>query len=98
MSDAIVDRDLLGLSSEYREPESPLEKTVAGIWQRHFSMDRIGIHDRYEELGGDSLLAVKIIIDVEKELSRQLSWNTLEEADTIAKMCAAIRGMKEMPV
>ena len=97
MSDAIVNRDLLGLSSEYREPESNLEKTVAGIWQRHFSMDRIGINDRYEELGGDSLLAIKIIIDVEKELSQQLSWNVLEEADTIAKMSAAIDKIKELP-
>ena len=97
MSDAVVKREMLGLSNAYNEPDSPLERATTEIWRRHFSMDRVGVHDRYEELGGDSLLAIKIIIDVEKELLVQLPWNVLEEADTVRKMCAIIRKMKKMP-
>ena len=97
MSDPIVERGMLGLSNAYQAPGSSLEKTTAEIWRRHFSMDRVGVHDRYEDLGGDSLLAIKIIIDVEKELSVQLPWNVLEEADTVGKMCAIIGKMKIVP-
>ena len=97
MSDAVVSRDRLGLSNPYKQPESALERTAAEIWRRHFSMDRVGVHDRYEDLGGDSLLAVKIIIDVEKEMSVQLPWNVLEDADTVRKMCAHIARLKKMP-
>jgi phthiocerol/phenolphthiocerol synthesis type-I polyketide synthase E len=97
MSDATVNRDMLGLSNAYSEPVSRLERTVTEIWRRHFSMDRVGIHDRYEDLGGDSLLAVKIIIDIEKELSVELPWNVLEDADTTGKLSAIIATMKDAP-
>ncbi len=97
MSDTTVSRDMLGLSNDYTEPKSRLEKAVTEIWRRHFSMDRVGLHDRYEDLGGDSLLAVKIIIDIEKELSVELPWNVLEDADTTGKLSAIIATMAEAP-
>jgi hypothetical protein len=44
---------------------------LAEIWRRAFGMDCVGITDNYEDLGGDSLLAASIFVELG---SRGLCW------------------------
>ncbi|MFG2143192.1 type I polyketide synthase [Streptomyces sp. NPDC048696] len=46
------------LTTEYAEPRTDLERTVAGYWEEALGIDGIGIHDNYFDLGGDSMRAV----------------------------------------
>lgn len=47
-------------------PESLLEIELLGIWQRMLKTTEVGIHDDFLDRGGDSLLAVDLLLEVEK--------------------------------
>ncbi|OUM08455.1 non-ribosomal peptide synthetase, partial [Pseudomonas syringae] len=46
---------------EYEAPQGPVEPILAGLWSELLGIERISRHDQFFELGGDSLLAVKLI-------------------------------------
>src|SRR5262249_21939979 len=45
----------------YEPPRTPVEEMLAQIWSQVFEIERIGIHDSFYALGGDSLLSVQIV-------------------------------------
>jgi acyl carrier protein len=83
-----IERRRLPLLGPYVEPRSPTEQKLAEIWRSLFSMDSVGITDRY--LGGDSLMAAGIFVEIELKLGVNLPWSVLAEADTIEKMALRI--------
>jgi acyl carrier protein len=85
-----IERRRLPLLGPYVEPRSPTEQKLAEIWRSLFSMDSVGITDRYEDLGGDSLMAAGIFVEIELKLGVNLPWSVLAEADTIEKMALRI--------
>ena len=48
------------LSGSYTAPDSAAERRVARVWQQVLTLDRVGVHDNFFDLGGNSvrLLAV----------------------------------------
>jgi hypothetical protein len=38
-----------------------VEETLAQIWAQVFGIERIGIHDNFYALGGNSLLSIQIV-------------------------------------
>jgi len=53
------DQDIV-LASKYVAPRTDLEKRIAQIWQEVIGREKVGIHDNYLALGGDSIKAVQI--------------------------------------
>jgi acyl carrier protein len=66
-----------------------LEESIAAIWQRFFGYDRIGVHDRFLELGGESLLAMQIAAEQRNALGIEMSMRQLLESVTVADVAAA---------
>lgn len=74
-----------------RPPGTPLEKTIAGVWQRVLWLDRpVGMDDRFHDLGGHSLLAVRMIAALEAEFGRPLPPRALRELTTLEAFAGAI--------
>ena len=48
------------LEAAYVMPQTQMEQTIAGVWQKALNIDNIGVHDNFFELGGHSLLMVKV--------------------------------------
>lgn len=48
------------VSTEYVAPEDALEQTIAKLWQDTLKVDKVGMNDNFFDLGGHSLLIVKI--------------------------------------
>ncbi|QKQ73081.1 non-ribosomal peptide synthetase [Nostoc sp. TCL240-02] len=48
------------LEATYVMPQTQMEQTIAGVWQKALNIDNIGVHDNFFELGGHSLLMVKV--------------------------------------
>ncbi|HEX3704066.1 MAG TPA: AMP-binding protein, partial [Vicinamibacterales bacterium] len=71
-------------------PCSPLERTLAAIWQEVLGVAPEGIHDNFFDLGGDSVLAARVVARVSGELNADLSLVTLFERPTLASMADVI--------
>ncbi|WJV44939.1 non-ribosomal peptide synthetase [Streptomyces flavofungini] len=50
----------LDAGTEYTAPRTGLEETVAGVWADVLGVERVGVHDNFFALGGDSIRAVEI--------------------------------------
>ena len=49
------------LNCPYSEPGTAIESVIAKIWSDSLGIDAIGKHDNFFDLGGDSLIASKIV-------------------------------------
>ncbi|MDQ1355259.1 MAG: hypothetical protein QG657_5569, partial [Acidobacteriota bacterium] len=56
------------LETPYEPPRSSTEHFLAASWSSLFGYERIGIHDDFFQLGGDSLLAMAVIAKIHKGL------------------------------
>ncbi|MCZ6742926.1 MAG: AMP-binding protein [Alphaproteobacteria bacterium] len=74
-----------------RDP-SPLEARLQEIWMRVFKLDHVGLNDNFFLLGGDSLQAVGLFLEIEKAFGRRLPAACVFEAGTVAEMAALIEG------
>jgi amino acid adenylation domain-containing protein len=74
------------LDRPFVAPRSPLERTLAEIWADVLDLERVGVHDQFLSLGGDSLLATRVATRVRSALNVDLPLRALLEADTVAAM------------
>ncbi|HEX4499521.1 MAG TPA: amino acid adenylation domain-containing protein [Thermoanaerobaculia bacterium] len=49
------------VESPFAAPGSPVEETLAAVWAGVLGLDRVGIHDSFFELGGDSILSIQVV-------------------------------------
>jgi acyl-CoA synthetase (AMP-forming)/AMP-acid ligase II/thioesterase domain-containing protein len=74
-----------------RRAPTPLEARLLPLWRKILqSPQEPGLDDNFFLLGGDSLLAVSLLLEVKKELGRSLPLSVMLEAGTIAGMAARI--------
>jgi acyl carrier protein len=74
------------LASAYAAPESELEKSLAAIWQQHLGLDQVGVNDSFFELGGNSLIGLKVTARIKAELGVEASPVALFEAPTVRSL------------
>ncbi len=78
------------LDTPFVAARTPFEEQLVAMWASVLRLDRVGIHDRFLELGGDSLLATQLISRVLSAFRVQLALKALWEAPTVAEMAEAI--------
>jgi hypothetical protein len=78
------------LPMPYVAPATATERLLAGICSDLLSIDRIGIHDSFLELGGDSLVAARVVSRVHQLFPANLSASRLLEATTVCIMAELI--------
>ncbi|MGK8555212.1 amino acid adenylation domain-containing protein [Nocardia gipuzkoensis] len=76
------------MPAAYRAPATRAEATVARIMARSLGVERIGAHDDFFALGGDSLLAIQLAERLGAELNVELPARLLFEAPTVAALAA----------
>nr|WP_317937097.1 non-ribosomal peptide synthetase/type I polyketide synthase [Streptomyces cellostaticus] len=72
-------------------PRDDVERRLAEIWAEFFGMTEIGVTAGFFELGGDSLLAVRLMARIARGLRRSLPLSTLFARPTIELLAQAIR-------
>ncbi|GHG97193.1 non-ribosomal peptide synthetase [Streptomyces lanatus] len=77
------------LSESYAAPGTEAERRVARVWQRVLTLDRVGVHDNFFDLGGNSvrLLAVLAALQDHPEY-RDLTLVDLFRHPTVAAVAA----------
>lgn len=77
------------LESDYVEPRNDVERTLVGFWQELLGVAKVGVEDSFFDLGGHSLIAVRLFAMVKKTYRVDFPISVLFEAPTIAA-CAKL--------
>ncbi|HWF71081.1 MAG TPA: amino acid adenylation domain-containing protein, partial [Mycobacterium sp.] len=70
----------------YRAPASPVEEILAGVFAEVLGIDQVGVDDSFFDLGGDSLLAMRLIAAIENTLDASLAVRTVFEAPSVRSL------------
>lgn len=79
------------LDSDYAAPRNDVERTLVGFWEELLGVDQVGVEDSFFDLGGHSLIAVRLFAMVKKAYRVEFPISVLFEAPTIALCAAMIR-------
>jgi hypothetical protein len=59
--------------NNFAEPQSGMEQVIAAVWVEVLQIDRVGRHDNFFDLGGHSLLLVRVHSRLQEVVAHQLS-------------------------
>lgn len=75
----------------YTPPRDAVERAVADAWERVLGIGAVGVHDRFFELGGDSLKAVQLLGNLQASDGYELTLEEVAEAHTVETVAEVIR-------
>jgi amino acid adenylation domain-containing protein/non-ribosomal peptide synthase protein (TIGR01720 family) len=75
------------VDERYAPPRSVIEEQLAEAWAEVLRLPRVGIHDHFFEIGGDSILSIQLAARV-RQAGLQLTPRHLFERPTIAELAA----------
>ncbi len=79
------------LGVAYAAPQADIEKHLAKIWGEVLSIEQVGIHDNFFDLGGHSLAASRVISRAIQTFRLELPVNALFDAPTVARMAVIVQ-------
>ncbi len=99
----VIDRlqlkDPFAPEDTYIAPRTSTERSLAKIWQDTLGTDRVGLNENFFDIGGHSLLSIRIIVRVDKKFGVRLDQATmvLHTLEQIASEIDEQRGAVEEP-
>ena len=78
------------LDSDFVDPDGPIEETLAGFWRDLLGVAQVGAEDSFFDLGGHSLIAVRLFAMIKKTWAVEFPISVLFEAPTIRRIAALI--------
>lgn len=78
------------LDNPYVEPHNDIERTLVGFWQDLLGVAQVGVEDSFFDLGGHSLIAVRLFAMIRKTYAVDFPISILFEAPTIGACSALI--------
>ena len=70
-----------------------MESIICNIWAELLNVDRVGIHDDFFQLGGNSLQAIQLLGALRKQFDREFRMEQLFGALTPATQAELIRSL-----
>jgi amino acid adenylation domain-containing protein len=67
-------------------PRTPLEKNLAAIWEELLGVERVSVTDNFFDLGGHSLLGLRLVNQLREMLGEHIAFTIIFEAPTLAQM------------
>src|SRR4029079_12101753 len=85
------------LDDEFVPPRTTVEKLLAEIWCELLGVDEVGIHDNFFNLGGHSLIAIKVATRIREAFHQDINLDALCEAPTVAALAEMIEEGQRNP-
>jgi acyl transferase domain-containing protein/SAM-dependent methyltransferase/acyl carrier protein len=82
------------LAQQYAAPETPMQQLIAKVWAEVLGIERPGINDEFAALGGDSLIAIRVISRLKELLNMNLEVKLIFEYNTIARLAGQIQALQ----
>jgi amino acid adenylation domain-containing protein len=76
------------LTAQYVAPATEAERILTEIWQRVLQVEQVGVEDNFFDLGGHSLLLLKVHGEVQQAFGRELPVVELFQYPTISTLAA----------
>ncbi|MEP6622438.1 MAG: amino acid adenylation domain-containing protein, partial [bacterium] len=87
---ALPDPGTIEGSRAYLAPRTALEAQIAEVWATVLGRTRVGVEDDFFEVGGHSLLGMRILARLASQLGRRLSLRQLFDGRTVAGLAAQL--------
>ncbi len=78
---------------EFVRPRTPLEEALANIWREQLDLEEIGVHDRFIEMGGDSMLAARLVQKVSKQFGVRINLTDFSDTPTIEEQAEFLQSL-----
>ncbi|ORA09953.1 non-ribosomal peptide synthetase, partial [Mycobacterium asiaticum DSM 44297] len=84
----------------YRAPATPTEEIIAGIYAHVLGLPRVGVDESFFDLGGDSLMAMRVTAAINAALGAAVTVRTLFDAPAITQLMPRIAtgGRRPLPL
>jgi hypothetical protein len=82
-------------SAEYVAPRTPTEVAIAAIWQDLLGVDKVGIHDDFFQLGGHSIIAMKLASKLVATLDTPVAVGAVFATPTVSGLAARLDAATE---
>jgi len=83
--------EVLNLEQDYVPPRDEIENRLVQIWEYLLEVSPIGVHNDFFRIGGHSLLAARMIVQVEEAFGKRLDFASLSQAATIEHLADILR-------
>jgi acyl carrier protein len=71
----------------YVGPRNTIEEKIAAVWSEMLGAERVGVHDNFFDLGGDSILTIRILARL-YQLGIRLTPLQVFDLQTVARLAA----------
>ena len=71
----------------YVAPRNPVEARLAEIWAEILGLPRVGVHDNFFRLGGDSILSIRVVSRA-RQAGLEIGLYQMFERQTVAELAA----------
>jgi amino acid adenylation domain-containing protein/thioester reductase-like protein len=88
----------LATQTEYVAPRTSEEQAIAKICAEVLDLERVGIHDNFFDLGGNSLIATRLVFQLQEHFQVRLPLVRLFEMPTVAGLAKAVQNARSLPV
>jgi amino acid adenylation domain-containing protein len=77
--------------SDYVYPRDAVELRLVQIWEKFLHISQVSVQDNFFEIGGDSLLAIRMISNIEQEFGIKIPIHILFQEGTVEKLACILR-------
>ncbi|MFH0518034.1 amino acid adenylation domain-containing protein [Streptomyces sp. M41] len=77
--------------ADYVAPRDRIELEVARIWEEVLDVRPVGLHDRFFDLGGHSLLVLKLVGEIERHFGSRLPMAAIFQGATVERFARMLR-------
>src|SRR5581483_5507077 len=83
-----------GVSGGYVAPGTPVEELMCGIWGQVLRLEQVGVRDNFFDLGGHSLLGMRVVAQVREVFEVELPLRAVFEAPTVEALSQRIEQLQ----
>lgn len=92
-----VDLSHFAVGAAYVAPTTEIERTISGLWQELLGLERVGIHDNFFDVGGHSLLLIKMQSHLQEILQRDIAIIDLFRFPTVSMLARHLGQQEPQP-
>ncbi|MDJ0392782.1 amino acid adenylation domain-containing protein [Rhodococcus sp. G-MC3] len=74
----------------FRPPSTPIEELVAGVYRDLLGVDRVGLDDDFFALGGNSLMATRVVARLSAALGTEVSLRAVFDAPGVEMLAESV--------